>query len=390
MEHMEQIELTLEELDRRIEQAVTKAAERFASVSKAGEPAPNPPEVVLKAPSGAELELFLRAIVAGRGDPVEALTVAKRLGYPDTVQKALTWGTGTEGGYIVPPEYATTIIELLRQQAVFMKANPTVVDMPRGKLSLPAIAGGTTAEYIGEAQEAPVTGMTFGQVNLSFKKLAAVVPVSNDLLRYSPTGVQPLVTSDLLASMALRFDQAAIRDNGTGNVPKGLRYWAPAGNLIAANATINATTVEADLWKLIGKLEDQNVRFLRPTWLFAPRTKRFLMQLTNSQGNYVFREEMKGGTLLGFPWLQTSVIPINLGVGSDESEVYLADFADVVVGTSANLQVDVSADAAYVQGGTVYSAFQRDLTLLRAIWEHDVAMRHDVSVAVLTGVKWSA
>lgn len=387
---MEQLELTLEELDRRIEQAVSKAAERLAVAQKAGEPAPNPPEPILKAPSGAELELFLRAIVAGRGNPVEASNIAKRLGYPEAVQKALTWGVGSEGGYLIPPEYAATVIELLRQQAVFMKANPVVVDMPRGKMTLPAISGGTTAEYIGEAQEAPVAGMTFGQVNLSLKKLAALVPISNDLLRYSPTAIQPLVTSDLIAAMSLRFDQAAIRDNGTGNVPKGLRYWAPAGNVIAANGTITPANVEADLWKLIGKLEDQNVRFLRPVWLFAPRTKRFLMQLANANGVYLFKEEMRAGTLLGFPWLQTNVIPVNLGAGSDESELYLADFADVVVGVAASLQIDVSADAAYVQGGSVYSAFQRDMTLLRAIWEHDVAMRHDVSVAVLTGVKWGA
>lgn len=383
------IELTIEELDRRIQEAMERVAERLTAKGVEQQPAAQPPEAVIGAPSGAEIELFLRAVVAGRGNPAEASAIARRLGYPESVQKALTWGTGSEGGYLVPPEYAATIIELLRAEAVFMRANPVTVDMPRGKLSLPAIAGGSSAEYIGETNEAPVTGLAFGQVNLTFKKLAALVPVSNDLIRYSPSQVQPIVTSDLLAAMAMRFDQAAIRDNGTGNVPKGLRYWAPAGNLVTANATVSAANVEADLWKLIGRLEDNNVRFLRPVWLFAPRTKRFLMQLKNSQGGYVFKEEMQGGKLLGFPWLQTPVIPINLGAGSDESEVYLADFADVVVGTASSLQVDVSADAAYVSGGTVYSAFQRDMTLLRAIWEHDVAMRHDVSVAVLTAVKWT-
>ncbi|MEM4167756.1 MAG: phage major capsid protein [Candidatus Caldarchaeum sp.] len=383
------IELTLDELDRRIQAAVEKATARVAETRPEDKVTDiQPPTPALKAPSGMELELFLRAIVAGRGNPHEASALAKRLGYPETVQKALTWGVDTEGGYLVPPEYATTIIELLRQQAVFMKANPVTVDMPRGKLVIPAITGGSNAEYIGETAPAPITSMTFGQVNLTAKKLAAVVPVSNDLIRYSPTMVQPLVTSDLIGGMAVRFDQAAIRDNGTGDVPKGLRYWAPAGNVIAANPTVNAVNVEADLWKLIGKLEDSHVRFLRPVWLFAPRTKRFLMQLKNSQGNYVFKDEMLSGKLLGFPWLQTATIPINLGSGADESEVYFADFADVIVGTAASLQIDVSAEATYVSGGTVYSAFQRDMTLMRAIWEHDIAMRHVESVAVLTGVKW--
>ena len=50
--------------------------------------------------------------------------------------------------------------------------------------------------------------------------------------------------------------------------------------------------------------------------------------------------------------------------------------------------VDVSSEAAYVDAGVTYSAFQRDLTLMRAISEHDFAPKHDVAIAGCNGISW--
>jgi hypothetical protein len=36
------------------------------------------------------------------------------------------------------------------------------------------------------------------------------------------------------------------------------------------------------------------------------------------------------------------------------------------------------------------SAFTRDQTLMRAILLHDLAVKHDVAVAVKTGITWGA
>jgi hypothetical protein len=98
---------------------------------------------------------------------------------------------------------------------------------------------------------------------------------------------------------------------------------------------------------------------------------------------------MLRGTLWGFPFAVSTAVPTTLG-GETESEVYFADFADVVVGESQNLIVDSSQEASYWDGAVTQSAYSRDETIVRAIIEEDLAMRRDVAGAVLTGCTWGA
>ena len=160
--------------------------------------------------------------------------------------------------------------------------------------------------------------------------------------------------------------------------------------MIAANSTVTLANVTTDLGRLVLALENANVRMLRPGWLFSPRTKFYLMTVRDGNGNYAFRDEMLRGFFWGWPFASTTQIPQNLGVGGDESEVMLADFADVVIGEAMNLLIDASAEAAYHDGSSVQSAYSRDQTVVRAIQEHDFGMRHDESVAVLNEVTWGA
>jgi HK97 family phage major capsid protein len=137
---------------------------------------------------------------------------------------------------------------------------------------------------------------------------------------------------------------------------------------------------------MVNLLGNADVRMIRPTWFMAPRTRNFFSFLRNSQGFLVYPSMVEmNPTLLGFPVKYSNNIPINLGTGGGDSEIYLVDMADVLLGESTQLILEVSAEAAYSDGnGTLQSAFSRDETVVRAIQRHDLVMRHDASVAVLT------
>ena len=120
----------------------------------------------------------------------------------------------------------------------------------------------------------------------------------------------------------------------------------------------------------------------------APRTALYLMNLRDGNGNMAF-PEMANGMLRMKPFKMTTQIPTNLG-GGTESELYLADFAQVVVGEHMGIEVAMSTEAAYVDGtGTMRAAFSRDETVMRAIVQHDIGMRHLAALAILTGVTWA-
>ncbi len=330
------------------------------------------------------------ALSLKNGRPINVVDHATKLyGADAPVTKALSASTLVEGGIVVPEQVAADIIPLLRPASAVYSLQPRIETMPSGVHTMPKIAGGAVASYIGENDNLPKTEPTWGAVRLTAKKLGAMLPLSNDWIRRASTGSDSAVRDDMVAAFAQAGDAAFIRAVGSQYSPKGLRYWAQAANVIAANGTINLANVTTDIGKLVLALANANVSFARPGWIMAPRTWNYLMTVRDANGNFAFRDELLQGRLWGWPFKWTTQIPVNLGGGTDESELYLADFADVVVGETESLMIDTSTEAAYFDGSNLQSAFARDQTLIRGIVEHDLGIRQDACVAVLTTVKWT-
>lgn len=345
----------------------------------------------VKAPEkGIMAARFMRAVAAGKGDVRRAAEFAhKQFGAEDVIVKALEASDAASGGVLVPTQWSGEVIELLREMTTFRKMNPRVVPMATGSMQMSKLTGGATAGYIGESQNLPVSEQTFGQINLTWKKLAVLVPMSNDLLRFNTEGADMIVRDDCVSAMSAREDQAFLRDDGTEFTPKGIRNWVPTANIISANATINLANVTSDLADLILTLREGHVRMLRPGWVMAPRTEFYLLSVRDANGNFAFRDEMLRGTLWGFPYGSTTEIPTNLGAGTDESEIMLCDWADILLGESNTLEIMASDVAAYYDGSAVQAAFSLDQTVLRLIAHHDVQVRHEASLALMDTVKWT-
>lgn len=301
--------------------------------------------------------------------------------------KALAASDATAGGFLVPPQFSQEVIEFLRPASVVRKLGPMVIPMPTGTFRMPKVTTGITASYIGENVPAPKTQPVFGNVTLTFKKLACVVPMSNDLTRYSSPGADAVVRDDVVNGMADAENRNFLRGDGVNATPRGLLNWCLAANNIVANQTSNLANVTADLGLLIVALMNNNIKMIKPGWIWAPRTWNMLMTVQTTNGVFPFRDELLRGTFWGWPYGVTTAIPINLGSGAvGQSEIYLADFADVVLGEALSLVVDASQEAAYNDGGTVVSAYSNDQTVIRTIAEHDFVMRRQEAVAVLSSV----
>lgn len=361
--------------------------------------APSDQPVVKLGPDGKPLKAlgltkFLGAIVFAKNDPARAAQIARGmykdegLGvYFDGVAKALSAGEGAAGGFIVPPAYSTEIIELLYPQSVVRAAGPGVVQMPNGTLRYPKLTGGASATYIGENAAITASQQTFGQLVLTFKKLAALVPLSNDLIRFSSPSADAVVRDDIVRQIASAENSAFLRNDGTASTPKGLRYWVDAARLVTSAGTSLANMV-TDMGALIQALLNANVPITRGAWFMSPRTWWSLYSVQTTTGAFVFRDEMMRGTLIGYPFFRSTQIPTTLGAGTS-TEMYLVDMADVVIGEAQDLRIDASAEAAYVDSsGTVVAAYSQDQTIVRAITEHDIAMRRSESIAVLQTVAY--
>ncbi len=348
--------------------------------------------IVVSDPSQAQLSHglanFIRIIANSNGTRSHMIELANEHG-DELNARLMEAGDVAKGGALLPDPYVPLVIENLRPRTPIRQMGVTTGPLISGKLKLPKINSGTTATYTGERGPIGVTGMTTGSVSWSAKKLSAIVPVTNDLLAWSMPAADGLIRNDLFRAIAQAENGAFIRSDGSSDTPMGLRYLVAPANVIAAPGGVTLQDIETALTSLVLALEMANVDITSPGWLMNPRTWAFLASLRDGNGNFVY-PEMSQNRLKGFPAFKTTMVPANLGVGTDESEIYFLNAEDQVIAEDPRFRMEASSEAAYWDGVDMQSAFSNDETVIRVIAEHDFNTRYPESIAVLTAVTWGS
>ncbi len=340
---------------------------------------------------GLRFSSYLGYMAATHGDSRAAWQWAKDEKADATVVRALGESTIAGGGALVPVDMQEDYIELLYNASAYLQGNPVRMDAPNGNLEIPKITGGATGGWLGENANAAASAQTFGSVRASLKYIYVVVPISNRLLAHSPANAEGIIRDDLINEASRLIDTAAIRGTGTAHQPLGMKNRVASGNTTTANATVNVANVTVDTTKMQRWLENAKIKFIRPYWMFAPRSRWYLMGARDGNNNLVWAAEMAGGKFWGKPFGVTANIPINLGGGSD-SEVYLADMVHQVFaeGVGADgLEVSAVNGAAYHDGSAVISGFSQDQTVVKLKQSCDIVSRQDGNeIAMLSAVTW--
>lgn len=376
----------LEDLERRRAASATPLAPLPGAEQPQGGAAP-----AQAAEKGLRFARMARTIAAAGGVPFVAQQIAEANGDSGLFANQSA-GSGPEGGFLIPEDVSEEVIELLRPRSVVTAMGPRVVPLPNGNMTMNRRASGATFAYGGEQTDAPATGVTFGQVRLSAKKLRGIIPMSNDLLRASSTAVDRLIRDDAVEDAAQIQDRFFLRGVGTEYAPKGLRYQTAgtsfeSTHVLTMTASPTVQKVDNDLGRLELALGNANLDYSGAHWVMSPRTAMYLTNLRDGNGNKVY-PEMGDGMLRKKPVHITTEIPDNLG-GGTESEIGLVHPSHVIVGEHMGIEIAMSTEAAYKDAnGTMQAAFSRDETLLRLIMQHDLGLRHLAAAAWLTGVTW--
>ncbi|ENY5348013.1 phage major capsid protein [Klebsiella aerogenes] len=370
-----------------------EAAERAAAlVAKPVKATQHGPAVIVKAEpkqyTGAGMTRMVMSIAAAQGNLQDAAKFASDELNDQSVSMAISTAAGS-GGVLIPQNIHSEVIELLRDRTIVRKLGARSIPLPNGNMSLPRLAGGATASYTGENQDAKVSEARFDDVKLTAKTMIAMVPISNALIGRAGFNVEQLVLQDILTAISVREDKAFMRDDGTGDTPIGMKARATQWNRLKpweAAAEVNLDTIDTYLDSIILMSMDGNSNMISSGWGMSNRTYMKLFGLRDGNGNKVY-PEMAQGMLKGYPIQRTSAIPANLGEGGKESEIYFADFNDVVIGEDGNMKVDFSKEASYIDtDGKLVSAFSRNQSLIRVVTEHDIGFRHPEGLVLGTGV----
>lgn len=316
-----------------------------------------------------------------------------------TMTKALAEGTSSAGGVLVPVQVSNEIAELVRARVAVTAMGPTFVPVAK-ELDLPYISSGATSYYVQENAPIPVSEETFALVpKLRPKELAALVPVSNRLLRDAETNpaLESALRADMAASLSLRQDLAFLQ-GFAATEPLGIRN--QTGLTAAPDLGANGANITlADLKRFVHGLRQVNAPFARPGWIFAPKFLAYLDSLTDSTGRPLLDAGLLsydstggGGKLLGFPFRTTSMLPTGLTRGTSTDATYVifsSDWNECWIGENQDLTIDASNQASYSPDGgtTTVHTYQSRQTLFRATAAHDIALRRPEFFSVWEGVR---
>lgn len=323
---------------------------------------------------------YVKLLALNNGDVEKVAKSAERM-YPgdkmlNDVVKAASVTVPSEGGFMVPEVLASELIMPLYNSLAVMQAGARRIPMPNGNLTIPRMDTGATVAYIGENANAGKTQQVFGDVKLSARKLAALIPVSNDLLRSSSIAADTFIRDDLINRMRIKMDYAALYGSGSEHEPAGLSTLLASGQKLGSSSTAFTADIPAEL---LGKLWGANVPMIRPGFLINGQTYSYLLNLKTTTGAYIYRDEMLGSkTLIGVPFYISNQVSWTDDT-VDYVDIFVGDFSEFLIGEQMAMQIESSREAAYYDGANTISAFQRDQTVIRALSTHDFNIRHGVS-----------
>jgi len=276
-------------------------------------------------------------------------------------RRALEVGTSSEGGYLVPDQWAAQLVQA-RNEVNIMRGLATVITTTSGTFNLPTVSSHGTASWTAEEASYSESDEAFGVVQFSAYKAATLVKVSEELLRDSQFDLSSYLTTEFARRIG-RLEEAAFIDGDASSKPKGTIYDAGV-SVTAAGATAVTSLELVSLYHGLGREYRDNA-----SWLMHDNTVQLVRKLVDGNSQFIWQPGMQAGqpdTLLGRPVYTSSAVPVPTSakkaiVFGDLSYYWIADRQGISVQRldelyAASGQVGFRASSATDGANTVTAA----------------------------------
>lgn len=295
-------------------------------------------------------------------------------------RSALMGGVDSQGGYLLTPKLSATVIDLARSASVCMGAGARTIPMDSPELHLVGVAQDPTSQWRPEGVAVKASEAYFGRITLRARTLAAIVPVSIELLE-DAANVASVLEAIIRRSMALALDKACLFGAGAESEPLGVKNYPDVNAQTSVGTPTDWSDVSAAVKSILDANYDGGPGEL--AWISNPRegaTYEGLLDTTNQP-------------LQPTPWaaalrrMFTTSIAVDEGAGSNESSMYVGHFPQMVIGMRRRLNIRV------LQEGTIedlaaqtHNATSELKKLVVAYLRADVALLRPTWFTVLSGV----
>ncbi|WP_279108131.1 phage major capsid protein [Acidaminococcus intestini] len=218
------------------------------------------------------------------------------------VQNALSVGTDSDGGYLVPEEYEKTLVDKLQEENFFRKLG-TVIHTS-GDRKIPVVTGHGEASWMEENGLYPDSQDTFGQQSIGAYKLGTAIRVSEELLNDSAFDVETYIANEFARRIGTKEEEAFLIGDGKSK---------PTGVFGSAELGVTAGTTSITFDDVIDLYHSLRTPYRKKAaWILNDSTVKTLRKLKDNNGNYIWQPSVTVGTpdtILNRPCYSSSFAP---------------------------------------------------------------------------------
>ena len=258
----------------------------------------------------------------------KSMMKALRTNFRD-ISNELKVGTDESGGYLVPEEMETDIVNGLEDENIVRKLATKVQTSGLHKINTAATK--PAALWVEEGGQLTFGDGTFDQVSLDAHKLHVGIKVTEELLYDAAFNLEKYITEEFTRALANAEEDAFLNGDGV-NKPTGIFDSKKGGEL---GLTTKAQTITADeLIDLVYSLDRPYRK--KAAFILNDATVAQIRKLKDVNGAYIWQPSLKDGEpdrLLGYPAYTSAFAP-----KADKGKLAVAfgDFSYYKIGDRGN------------------------------------------------------
>lgn len=318
----------------------------------------------LELPGGAQADelsvgRYVKGMLTGNWQDAEA----------ERELRALSGSEDISGGFLLPEPLSAQVIDLARARVALIRAGARTIDMGAAQLSIAKLDADPTAAWKAEnAATTEDTTTSFGRITLFAKTLIAVVRSSAELVMDSPNFSQ-LLESTMGEVLAIKLDQAGLLGDG------GDTYGGIVGvrNVAGTNSVTGVGAIGYDPFsEAVEAIAEANLT--AEAAILHPRDAGSLDRKKDGSGNPLEAPE----SWRSLRKVTTTSLPIDEGVGSDESVAFVGGFDELYMGVRMPITFEISREAD--------NAFRDFQILFRCVLRADFGVARPTGLTVISGI----
>lgn len=230
---------------------------------------------------------------------------------------------------------------------------------------------GVTGSFVGEGAPKPVQKQTYDNVSLGFAKVAVIVVLSDEAVRFSTIKAEMRARDDMVKGIATYIDKrfmdpaySGVANVSPASITNGATRIQSSGTTLAA--------IDVDVRAAMGMFAASDVDPSTAVWVMPATVALRLSMKRTTQDEKAFPElSMLGGTWYGIPVIVSNAMVASGSPGElqialvTQEEVLLADDGGVSIDMSMEASVQMN-DAPSAGAQSLVSLWQNNLVGIRA------------------------